>query len=198
MEDRFMNDQKDNSKKIFTIPNIISVFRLILIPVIVWAYVFKRDDLLTVVLLVVSSLSDIVDGFIARHFNMTSDLGKILDPVADKFTQFAMILCLLFRFNHMIVPFILLAVKEITDVIMGIIAINASNEVKGAEWHGKAATSSIFVMMAVHLLWKPVFNSDIPYGVSAALAAVASVFIILSLILYTKRNIEMIKSGRNK
>ena len=92
-----MNEKKDNSKKIFTIPNIISMFRLLLIPVFIFSYVILKNDLLTVILLTVSGISDMLDGWIARRFNMVSELGKALDPIADKLTQLSMILCLIFR-----------------------------------------------------------------------------------------------------
>ena len=77
-----MNESKDYSKKIITVPNIISMFRLLLIPVFVWTYVKMHDNLLTVILLTVSGISDIADGFIARRFNMVSDLGKALSDLS--------------------------------------------------------------------------------------------------------------------
>ena len=71
-------------KKIITIPNILSFFRLCLIPVIVWLYTVKQDYLWTLLILLLSAITDIVDGIIARKFNMISDFGKAFDPVADK------------------------------------------------------------------------------------------------------------------
>ena len=93
-------------KKILTIPNIMSFFRLVLIPIIVYFYVVKENYLWTLILLVVSGLTDIVDGFIARKFKMISDFGKAIDPIADKLTQLALLCCLLFRFNYMIIPIV--------------------------------------------------------------------------------------------
>ena len=75
--------------KIWTVPNCMSLFRLLLVPVIIWAYAGKHDTPLTVILLAVSALTDVLDGHIARHFNMISDLGKALDPIADKLTRSA-------------------------------------------------------------------------------------------------------------
>ena len=73
-------------ENVLTIPNLLSLFRLLLIPVIVWLYCVRQDYRWTIVALAVSGLSDILDGIIARKFNMVSDLGKILDPCADKLT----------------------------------------------------------------------------------------------------------------
>lgn len=79
--------QRSYQNKILTIPNVLSFFRLCLIPVIIWMYCSKRDYVRTAVILLLSGATDILDGFIARRFNMVSDLGKVLDPVADKLTQ---------------------------------------------------------------------------------------------------------------
>ena len=80
--------------KIWTIPNFMSFFRLLLVPFIVWAYVGLQNTKLAIILLAVSALTDVLDGRIARRFNMVSDLGKALDPVADKLTQVCVVLCL--------------------------------------------------------------------------------------------------------
>lgn len=193
-----MSGQKDYSKKIFTIPNVISMFRLLLIPVFIWVYVIQKNDLLTVILLTVSGISDVADGFIARKFNMVSDLGKALDPVADKLTQLAMIFCLIFRFWYMIIPFALLAVKEIIAALTGIKVIKVTNEVRSAEWHGKAATFCIYMMMIMHLVWEIFFRVRIPVTVSVISVAVTTAVILLSFILYTTRNIKLINSAKNK
>lgn len=194
-----MSENKDNSKKIFTIPNIISMFRLLLIPIFIWSYMIIENYLLTIILLAVSGISDIVDGFIARRFNMVSDVGKVLDPVADKFTQFAIIICLIFRFNYMIIPFIFLLIKEVSDVITGIAVIKTTKTVNGAEWHGKLATVFIYIMMAAHIIW-PLFTggSQIIPAVSAILVTAASVMTVVSFVLYTIRNINLIKSRKKE
>ena len=95
-------------KNCITIPNMLSVFRLILIPFFVYAYCVEQNFWKTAALLALSGISDTADGYIARRFNMVSDLGKIIDPVADKLTQAAMLLCLLTRYPLMLLPLLLL------------------------------------------------------------------------------------------
>lgn len=88
---------KDWKKEVFTIPNLLSLIRLILIPIYVVIYLNAsqlREYFLAAAILAVSCLTDMIDGKIARHFNMISTLGKILDPIADKATQFTLTLCL--------------------------------------------------------------------------------------------------------
>ena len=93
---------KDWKKDIFTIPNMLSLFRLALIPLYVTIYLNAKsnaDYYLAAAILAVSCLTDLIDGKIARHFNMISSLGKILDPVADKATQFTLIICLTVKYR---------------------------------------------------------------------------------------------------
>ena len=86
--------KKNWKKDIFTIPNMLSVFRLLLIPVYVAIYLNAQtltDHLVAGSILAVSCLTDMIDGKIARHFNMISTTGKVLDPLADKLTQFTLL-----------------------------------------------------------------------------------------------------------
>ena len=193
-----MSGNKDTSKKIFTIPNVISMFRILLIPFFIWAYAYLHNNLLTVILLTVSGISDVLDGFIARRFNMVSDLGKALDPIADKFTQLAMIFCLVFRFWYMIIPFLLLAIKEIIAATTGMAVIKATNHVRSAEWHGKAATACIYVMMIMHIVWPIFFKVEIPFIVSLISVIVTTSVILLSFIIYTAENIKLIAAAKKE
>ena len=103
---------EDNRKQLLTIPNLLSAFRILLVPVIVWLYCGRGDYPLTACVLVLSGVTDIVDGFIARRFRMVSDLGKVLDPVADKLTQAVALGCLLTRFEAIWRLLAVLLIKE--------------------------------------------------------------------------------------
>lgn len=175
-------------KKILTIPNILSFFRLCLVPVMVWLYCIKKDYMATGIVLIVSGMTDIADGFIARTFHMISDLGKVLDPVADKLTQAAVLLCLVTRFPLMLIPLVLMLVKELYMGITGALVIKKTGKVFGAFWHGKVATVLLYAMMILHIFWY-----DIPFGVSVALIAVCVCMMILSLVLYGIHNYRAVK-----
>ena len=184
MEEKYKN-------KIITIPNILSLFRLLLIPVIVWLYVFRQDYLWTTAILALSGITDIIDGIIARKCNMISDFGKAFDPVADKLTQIAMLFCLVSRFQWMLLPLCVLVVKEITAGIMGLMVIRKTGDVFGAVWHGKATTVSLYSMMIIHLLW---FN--IPGVISGILIGGCTALALRSAFLYTRENVKKLSSGR--
>ena len=178
-------------KKIITIPNILSFFRLCLIPVIIWLYCVKKDYLWTTLTLLLSGITDVADGIIARKFDMVSDFGKAFDPVADKLTQISMLFCLITRFPLMLVPFVILTVKEILAAILNLVTIKKTKNVLAAVWHGKVTTVLLYSMMLIHLVW---FN--IPEIVSNILIAVCTVMMLISAILYTIRNIKALKSQK--
>ena len=186
------NMEEKYKHKIITIPNILSFFRLLLIPVIMWLYLVKKDPIWTMAILALSGITDIVDGIIARRCNMISDFGKAFDPVADKLTQIAMLFCLVSRFRWMLLPLCVLVVKEITAGIMGLMVIRKTGDVFGAVWHGKATTVSLYSMMIIHLLW---FN--IPGVISGILIGGCTALALLSAFLYSRDNLERLRSGRN-
>ena len=174
--------------KILTVPNVLSFFRLCLIPIIVWLYISKEDYFWTLMVLLLSGLTDVVDGIIARKCNMISDFGKAFDPIADKLTQAAMLCCLVVRFNYMLIPLGMLVIKEFVTGITALISIKKTEQVEGAVWHGKLTTVVLYLMMAVHLVW---FN--IPTTVSLIMVGVCIGIMIMSFIMYSVRNIKAIK-----
>lgn len=181
-------EQNQYQKKIITIPNILSFFRLCLIPVIVWLYCFEENYLWTTLVLVLSGVTDIADGIIARRFGMVSDFGKAFDPVADKLTQFATLFCLVSRFRHMMIPLVILVVKELFAGVTGLLTIRKTGTVEGADWHGKATTACLYAMMLVHLIWY-----QIPITVSHVLVLICTVMMLLSAALYAVRNFKALQ-----
>ena len=178
------NKYKD---KIITIPNILSLFCLLLIPVIVWLYTVRKDPIWTTVILVLSGITDIVDGIIARNYHMVSDFGKAFDPIADKLTQITMLFCLVSRFKWMLLPLCVMVIKEVTAGILGLLVIRKTGKVDGAVWHGKATTVSLYSMMIVHLMW---FN--IPGIVSGILVGACTALALLSAFMYSRENVRIL------
>lgn len=181
-----MNENK-YQKKILTIPNVLSFFRICLIPVIVWLYCIKEDYMWTTIILMISGITDVIDGFIARHFGMISDFGKVFDPVADKLTQLVMLYCLVTRFPLMILPLMVLIIKEFFAGITGLLTIKKTNKVLGAVWHGKVTTLSLYAMMLLHLVWY-----NIPDEASHILIGACTAFMLLSATLYGIQNIKIL------
>lgn len=165
--------------QILTIPNLLSLVRLLLIPVIMWLYLGARNNALAIAVIILSGLTDVVDGFIARRFHMISDFGKILDPIADKLTQGALILCLTVTYDWMKWLIILFVLKECAMLIMGFLAIRKEDSVNSSQWHGKLNTVVLYGTMGLLILFPA-----IPLTVANALIATCALTIIMSFVLY--------------
>ena len=175
-------------EEFFTIPNMLSILRILLIPVIVYYYVVKQDNIAAFVVVILSTLTDIVDGFIARTFNMITDFGKFIDPVADKATQLTVFICLITRFKLMVIPFVVLLFKELSSLVLRFIVYKKTEIVDGAKWHGKAATGVVIATIILHLLW-----NDIPSAVSVGVIAFCTAFMLFSYVLYTADCVKYLK-----
>lgn len=142
-------------KDVLTIPNMLSLFRLALIPLYVGIYLNAEDAAdyyLASAILAVSCLTDLIDGQIARRFNMISTVGKILDPFADKITQFTLVVCLAIRHSVLWIIVCLIFVKEIFQLVAGIIAFRRGRMLKGAQITGKVCTTVLFVSLILMVM----------------------------------------------
>ena len=171
-------------RNILTIPNLLSLLRLFMIPQLMWLYLQKQDYVQTAILLAVSGATDVLDGVIARKYNMISDFGKAFDPVADKLTQIAMLYCVSTTFPGIRFLLILLVVKETLTGIMSLISIQKTGQVQSAEWHGKTVTVLLYVLIADRI---------IPGLLSGVLLVVCIGMMLLSMVLYLQRNWKTIK-----
>ena len=145
----------DWKKDIFSIPNMLSLFRILLIPVYIAIYCNANqpdDYYLAAMILAVSCMTDLVDGKIARQYDMVTTLGKILDPVADKATQFTLIVCLATRYPVLWNLFALFIVKECFQLIAGGISLKQGRMLKGALLSGKVSTTVLFVSLIILML----------------------------------------------
>ena len=147
---------KDWKKDFFTIPNMLSLFRLLLIPVYIVIYLNAQSDIDFYIaggILAVSCLTDMIDGQIARHFNMISTIGKILDPLADKVTQFSLIVCLAIKYPILIPLVVLFFVKEVFQLVAGLLTLRKGQMLTGALITGKISTAVLFVSLIVLVMF---------------------------------------------
>lgn len=147
---------KDWKKDLFTIPNMLSLFRLLLIPVYVAIYLNAQNNVDYYIaggILAVSCLTDMIDGQIARHFNMRSTVGQILDPLADKATQFTLIVCLAIKYPILRPLTVLFVVKEVFQLVAGIVALRKGKMLTGALISGKICTAVLFVSLIVLVMF---------------------------------------------
>ena len=159
------------------IPNYLTILRLILVPIIFGLILYEQYTF-AIFFYIIANLTDILDGFIARKFDLTSDFGKLMDPLADKITQISTILALIIK---RIIPFWILIVFSIKEIIMIIVASVLYKKkivTVHSKWYGKAATVLLFI--AIFLSWKAipiVVISRIPFSFISAMYGFSSICI---------------------
>lgn len=197
--DLYTSEQIKTPKELYkesrklTIPNILTCMRIVMIPVFIYVYSIQQNYELAAIVLLLSGLTDILDGFIARTFNMTSDLGKLLDPVADKLTQAAILVTLSVRYPFMILIFVLMFIKEMYALYDAYRTVEKTGIVLGSQWHGKACTVLIYTMLLLHAFW-----FEIPNVISMLLMISCIVMLLISGMMYHIRNISIIQECTNK
>lgn len=180
-------------KNVWTIPNVLSFIRILMIPVFAVFFV-KGKMLWAVLVLALSGLSDLFDGKIARRFNQVSELGKILDPIADKLTQGTIAILLFWKFfhasNHTLKlfawVFLLFIVKELVMLVGGALMIGFGLRPGAAEIYGKAATMTFYIVMIVIMAFGPevgLFRIGGDYPLFTLPDTVMMVLVVISVIL---------------
>lgn len=187
---RIEHAQRADTNRVLTVPNLLSFFRILLIPVIIVLYT-KEQYWWAFGLLVLSGATDVVDGWIARTFHVVSDFGKAIDPVADKLTQIALLLCLMpMKYWWMVA---ILVTKEASIGILTLIALRRTHSVYSAGWYGKICTVVIYLSMFVLMLWR---DADPTFVLVDAI--VCSVLIAVAFVLYLIRYTAILRgAGKN-
>lgn len=174
--------KKDWVREYFSIPNLLGYLRLILIPVYLYYYLRAKstDDYYAAAgIMLVSFLSDFFDGKIARRFNMITEFGKILDPVADKMTQGVLAISFSFRYPVMRLVLVVFLLKEGFMGVVGAYMMKKGYRMNGAQMYGKVCTAVLDVVMMVLLVFP-----DISITTVSLLSALCLAFMAYSLIRY--------------
>lgn len=143
------------------IPNILTLSRFLLIPVIVW-FLLKEAYLIAIAIVLLSCFTDILDGYIARKFNFISDIGKLIDPMADKLTQIALVAVLTFQGVIDIWFLLILVIKDFIMIAGGSFLYSKDMVVSSNFW-GKASTVVLYIAILVSMLSKKFNWNIIPY-----------------------------------
>lgn len=152
------------------IPNVLTVARFIIIPVFGYSLITEGSNYtVPVVLFLVGGLTDVLDGYIARRFNMITSWGKFADPLADKLMQITALVLLTIK---QIVPLSILVIVVVKEVFIGLgilMLYKKENVVESANWYGKMATVVFYAAIVLAIL-----NKDTkPYGSILMIVAVA-------------------------
>lgn len=168
-------------ENILTIPNLLSVIRLLIIPFICLAYFKYKNYIVAASLVVLSAVTDIADGIIARKCNMISDVGKMLDPFADKLTEGILILVLSFTYKFMFALVATFAVFEIAKAVLGSMAVKKTGEVKSAKWFGKLNTVYLYETLLVMIIFRNIDPLIVNIKVSVAYIMTVTSFVLYAI-----------------
>ena len=146
-----MPQNKANASRIITVPNGMSVLRILLVPVFA-AFYLNGNLPAAVTTLVISGLTDMLDGLIARRFNQITDLGKMLDPFADKLTQGVVALCIAIRFPSIRPLLLLFILKELLMLSCAVVLLKKHKRPCAAKWYGKVATVMFYMSVSAIVL----------------------------------------------
>lgn len=203
---------KENLKSLFTgcltVPNLLSLIRILLIPV--FGVLFYQGHIgWAVIVLVISGLTDFFDGKIARRFNQISELGKMLDPVADKLTQITIAIVIFLEFNKSTNPtmqwfkwvFLFFLFKELLMVIIGAIMLACGLRPVAAEIYGKVATFVFYAVMVLVIAFGPEIGAlrtlfVLPDWLMIALVILAAVLTFVALLSYAPPTYKQFKEKK--
>lgn len=201
-----MDDFKKNMGELFdgwnTIPNWLSFIRIALIPVFV--VLFLKGHILTaVIVMALAAITDLFDGKIARKFNQISNLGKLLDPIADKLSQMAIVIVLIVTYWDSAIKYLFMffIAKEVVMIIGGVILLSMGMRPTAAEIWGKVATNVFYIGMIIILalgengaLCKYLNGFHLPSAVTWIIVILAAISALVSLLGYAPGFIKQLKS----
>lgn len=202
-----MDDFKKNISELFegwnTIPNWLSFIRIALIPVFVVLFV-KEHILTAVIIMTLAALTDLFDGKIARKFNQVSNLGKLLDPIADKLSQMAIVVVLIVTYwdNAIKYLFMFFIIKEVIMIIGGAILLSVGLRPTAAEIWGKVATNVFYIGMIFILAFGKngalcgITGFTLPDAVTWVLVTISAICTLISLLGYAPGFIRQLKSKK--
>lgn len=179
------------------IPNILTLIRLLIVPFLGY-FLYLEKYIPGIALFAFGGFTDVLDGYIARKFNMITKWGKVFDPLADKLMQ---ITALVFLVIHNFIPMIVLAIVVIKESLMltgGIIMYKKGKTVIGANWYGKLATVIFYfaILATIILSIESLRNSYTAIAINIALG-LAVACTLFALLMYITIYVKYAKSYTN-
>jgi len=171
-----------NWNKNINIPNALSALRIILIvPFVI--FFMNNQIALAAAMIVISGLSDMFDGMIARKFNQFTELGQMLDPFADKLTQGTVAVCLAIKQPILIPVLAIFVFKEVSMIIAGCVLVKRKKRPCGAKWFGKLATGMFYVAVTLIVALKGIWNYS-NNTLTITMLSITAAFMIYAFVKY--------------
>ena len=181
---------KFTKKDLWSIPNILCYIRLLLIPVFVIQYIKAEEPgeyMQAAAIVLASGLTDFLDGFIARTFNMVTEFGKLIDPMADKLTQAALLFVLIVKIKYMFLLLILFVVMQLFMLVAGIAMLKKGRRL------GKVSTTVFYAVMLVLVALPKLKQTTINI-----LMLICGAFLAMSFALYVREYRSMYREVKQE
>ena len=166
------------------LPNILTILRFLFIPTIIY-FIFAGNYILGFVFFTISGITDILDGCIARKFNLISNFGKLMDPLADKLTQIS-VLASLVIVNIILVWILVIVVLKELIMVIGASFLYGKDVVVYSKWYGKLATVLFYLAIVISLFAKQFNLAGFWVNLSLLIYCIALCATVFSLIMYIK------------
>lgn len=171
---------KARKEDLFKLPNILCYIRILLVPLFVFIFLHKWYWQSALVV-IIATITDVIDGWIARKFNLVSDWGKFIDPVADKLMQFAMLAVTIIKVPWILILIVAFILKEAILLVIGLYIYHKGRNLDGAMWCGKLCT---VVLDCAMLILIAIPESCINDTLSLILIIIVFAFLLLSFVVY--------------
>ena len=174
------------------IPNILTTGRLVLVPIFAYLVLGAKNLPAAALVFVLSGITDVVDGYIARHFNMVSNFGKVYDPFVDKLMQITAVVCLAIAEIIPVWIILVVLVKELAMIVIGGI-LYLKKIVVYSHWYGKAATVVFYTIIFVMILWQgitPEWTAALLTVLIVTMLAAACAYLIDIIKNYDKKRVK--------
>lgn len=146
---------KDN----LNVPNTLSLLRiLILFPFVI--FVKNEEYIKAGLVLAISGLTDLIDGYIARKLGQVTRFGAMLDPTADKLTLMTVMVCVSLKFKSVLPFMVVLVLKEVSMLVAGAFLLGKGQNPSPSKWYGKLSTVVFYVSVTTIICIKAVWNLD--------------------------------------
>lgn len=170
------------------IPNLLSVLRLLLVPLFVYVFLTDGNCTQAGIILAVSGLTDCLDGYIARRWNKITNAGKILDPLADKLTQATVVFCIAYKGMALVwIAFAFIIIKELLMLFGGIKIYKNKDVVVSSHWYGKIATVVFYIGFFILVCLYETLNIYTRYAIVGVSLSIS----LLALVAYARHFFQL-------
>lgn len=185
-----------NKKDLLSVPNILTYFRFLLVPAFIILYLNADtflENLLAVACVAASAATDILDGKIARKTNQITDIGKILDPVADKAMEAAMMFCIMVKYPSVIILIVTFGLKELISLCFSGYLFKNKKNIGGAMWCGKVCTVVLYIIMFIFLLIPNLSGTAV-----AIMIIIGAAVMIMAFVVYMHAYMNLLRELRKE